>query len=334
MDKKRLYAHFFIPLVIVMVSTVSVSAQLLPVYSQFPNNLMFINPAAAGLDSNIQLSSIYRRQWVSIPGAPVTAAFAMSYPGKNKFGFGLQMYADKLGIESNNSIEAMMSYHVQLSATTRMSMGFQFGYRSYRANRRAVDVIDPNDPGFQSDINFSMPAAGFGLHVFGETSFLGISVPSFLLRTQDQKKFGNSVYASTIGQMPFFISAGKNFTIQPQLSLSSTVLFRLIGRQPFQFEINHLLWLNPKFGAGLGYRSSEALIGLVQFNASSQFRIGYAYDYSVNKLGAFNQGGHELLITMRLSKYKRLNKSEETLEKMGKTDPETVRLKYFPKFKK
>lgn len=307
MRKSKTYINLLIAGGITIFGMPKLSAQLIPVYSQFFGNMMMVNPAAAGTDTVVHISSIYRRQWLSIPGAPATANVALSIPGKNKFGYGLQFYSDKLGVESNNSIEAMLSYNAQLSARTSLALGFQFGYKFYSANRSSVDVVDQNDPGFQSNLNFALPVAGFGLYLNSENGFFGVSSPSFLINAKKYKGLNNSTYASTIGEMPFLIMAGKRFPLSTSLVLNSYILMRLIGRQPFQFEVNNIIWFNNKLAAGVGYRSADAILGTLQLNVNNEFKVGYAYDYSVSKLGSFNQGSHELMLSYRI--FKRINET-------------------------
>ena len=76
----------------------SVCAQQDPLYSQYFNNPMLINPAFAGSMDRMYLGLAYRSQWGGIDGAPTTFNFNGHIAlADNRVGAGLVVLQDKIG---------------------------------------------------------------------------------------------------------------------------------------------------------------------------------------------------------------------------------------------
>jgi type IX secretion system PorP/SprF family membrane protein len=60
------------------------SAQQDPMYSMYMFNHMAINPAYAGTHDHMQVTGLFRRQWLDFPGSPQTASFTLHSPLKNE----------------------------------------------------------------------------------------------------------------------------------------------------------------------------------------------------------------------------------------------------------
>ena len=83
-------------LLIITILSKEVSAQSMPMYSQYMYNMVNINPAAAGNRSVPSLSAIWREQWVGLPGSPSTKSFSYDVVTDNKkVGIGIQLFEDK-----------------------------------------------------------------------------------------------------------------------------------------------------------------------------------------------------------------------------------------------
>jgi hypothetical protein len=42
------------------------------------------------------------------------------------------------------------------------------------------------------------------------------------------------------------------------------------------------------------------VLGMVEFQVNNQFRLGYAYDYTITELTRYNSGSHELMLRYEL----------------------------------
>jgi hypothetical protein len=97
-------------------------------------------------------------------------------------------------------------------------------------------------------------------------------------------------------------------------------------------DINTFLLLSDKIWLGGTYRTAvplynkpnlqkglptqSAMVATVEFFATESLRIGYAFDYSLNKLSTFGYGSHELSISFSLKNPNSLrSRREDQLKK-------------------
>ena len=71
---------------------------------------------------------------------------------------------------------------------------------------------------------------------------------------------------------------------------------------PLQVDLSGNFMINDKFVAGIAYRWSAALSGMVGFQVSSSWFIGYGYDLETTKLANYNSGSHEIFLRYELFK--------------------------------
>src|SRR5687768_7725659 len=105
MAKKVLVLSFLCALI-----TAKSVAQQDPLYNLYAFNQGMINPAYTGVYNTVNLNLISRLQWVSIEGSPRTNMLSATSSVGNKFGAGLMVISDQLGINNNQEIQASFSY--------------------------------------------------------------------------------------------------------------------------------------------------------------------------------------------------------------------------------
>ena len=85
-----------------------------PVYSQYLQNGLLINPAYAGTRGALSAFMSYRMQWMGIPGAPVFQSISLNAPMKNdKVGLGIMAQFMKFGFTKSQSIYISYAYHIK-----------------------------------------------------------------------------------------------------------------------------------------------------------------------------------------------------------------------------
>ena len=65
---------------------------------------------------------------------------------------------------------------------------------------------------------------------------------------------------------------------------------------PISLDLTANVLFDDKIEFGVGYRLDDAFSGMVNFKATPELRIGYAYDHTVSNLGPFSSGSHEIFI--------------------------------------
>ena len=270
-------------------------AQTEPMYSQYMFNMLNINPAYAGSRSVPGMTSLFRKQWVGIPGAPQTSSISLDMPlNEDKAGLAIQLLDDRLGVERTTGAQLNYAYRIKVTEKGILAMGLRVGLLNYRANYSEVATLAPNDPAFYQNVSGFLPAAGAGVYYMTDQFYAGVSVPSLLqtkLNAQQQADV-----ASKVSNLHFFATMGGVFKISDDLKLKPSVLMKTVSGAPIEFDFNSNLWLQDKIAFGLSYRTGDAIVGMVEWQMNDQLRFGYDYDYTISKLNPYNQGTHEIML--------------------------------------
>lgn len=125
-------------------ATVS-KAQLNPLTAQYYSNTYLGNPAMAGIEKGLNVNASYRRQWGTIPGAPVVQNLTVDY-SKNKAAVGLNVNFDKAGLQRQSRVVGTYAYHLPLNAeSTALHFGVSLGFMNQRLSSSDI-VGNSNDP--------------------------------------------------------------------------------------------------------------------------------------------------------------------------------------------
>ena len=93
---KTYYLHKIIFTIFITVFFQEISAQQIPLYSQYFQNSFLFNPSRTGDKDHTYIYGTYRRQWTDITGSP--QAFALTGDGSiksRKLGLGGYFYIDR-----------------------------------------------------------------------------------------------------------------------------------------------------------------------------------------------------------------------------------------------
>lgn len=285
-------------LILVFVAGVA-SAQQDAMYSQYMFNTLAINPAYAGSRDLLSVTALTRNQWAGIAGAPKTQTIAMHTPiAKKSIGMGVQIFNDKIGITRTTGAFLSYSYRMRLGKGS-LALGIQGGLANFRADYNQVEVsgtIAGGDPSFRQSVNKIIPNFGAGIYYSATKFYLGVSVPHMVNNNLNTNDFNvtNSLVARQYFQ--YFVITGYAFDLNPNLALKPSILLKAVKGAPLQLDVSSTLWLKERFALGLSYRSAADLVFLLEVQATDQFRLGYAYDYGLNRISEFNNGSHEIMV--------------------------------------
>ena len=287
-------------------------AQTEPMYSQYMYNMLGVNPAYAGNREALSLNFFQRNQWVGIKGAPKTTSISMDQSIKDgKLGWGIQVYDDRLGVEAASGLNGMLSTRIQVSEKGILSGGLSFGMMNYRINLNDVNNRNnPNDPSFISIDNPSKwnPSLGMGIYYNTDRFYAGLATPSILkARLASYENMITSIQTSNAFHL--FANAGYVFDINEDVKLKPSTMIKMVSGAPIETDINLNVWLKDLLGFGASYRTGDAFVGMVELQATSNLRFGYAYDMPFNPLKYFTKGSHELMLRYEIGNFKTKIKS-------------------------
>lgn len=271
------------------------SAQQLPLYSQYMFNTLEINPAYAGFKESMQFTSIFRKQFNGIKDAPQTAQLSFDMPiGTTQLGVGLKLVDDKISVSRTTGAQGSMSYHID-GDNSRLSFGLQVGALNYKANMADLNVTHAGDPIFAQDVNTLVANFGTGIFYNTDKFYAGVSVPN-IVRTH-LRETNIALDSYDVKQSPhFYINAGMLFTLNDNFVLKPSFLLRGVKGIPLNYDINANVFFRELVSMGISYRSHSAVVGLMDVRVIPELRLGYAYDYNVGRLSAFAKGTHEIIL--------------------------------------
>jgi type IX secretion system PorP/SprF family membrane protein len=272
-----------------------ICAQQDPVFNQYMNNLLTVQPAYAGMSGYVNATALSRIQWVGFDGAPVTSTVTINGPFKKyNVGFGLSLINDRFGPVKQVGFYADYSFRILLENDQYVSFGIKGGFNRYEALLTDLSVHDPNDPVAAFDINKKyLPNFGLGIMWHSDVFFLGVSVPK-IFTNKINSDSGETVYME---ERNFYGMGGVVFDIADNVKFKPTFLARWSASTPTIVDISANLLFFDRVWAGATYRFQNSYGLLFQVFINKSLKIGYAYDLTTFQPSQYNAGTHEFLLS-------------------------------------
>ena len=320
---KKVFTLFFI------LSTLRLSAQQLPQYTQYTFNEALINPAVTGIESYWDVKTGYRSQWSGLQGAPTTAYVTLSVPLNKNFtlndytqmltngqnpmgrpddysasashsGLGFSMVSDKTGEFKQTHIDASYAYHIRVTNKFNFAAGASFGINNINLNTSQLVLVNPLDPAISQGSNSQYtPEAGLGVWAYGPSFFIGASAQQLIPRTISFT--GNPVYNQGATYAQYFFTAGVKIYMDDDVTLLPSMTIKPKDPDPLTYDANVKMAFRDNFWIGGAYRKSDAISGSFGFNIGSFLTVGYAYDHTTSDLSTVSSGTHEIMIGLFLN---------------------------------
>jgi type IX secretion system PorP/SprF family membrane protein len=270
-----------------------------PVYSQYLQNGLVINPAYAGSREALSAMLSYRMQWMGTPGAPVLQTVSLHSPMKNeRVALGLKAQFMQYGVTKSTSVYGIYAYHIKVG-NGKLSFGLKAGVDLSNTDYTGLLLTNSGDPVFTSDDKpFVLPNVGAGMYYFSKRFFAGFSVPSFLsYKRTDQ---GSTQAYHSFNQYDFIISAGGLITFSPAFKFKPSVLIDYSLQETKklnQFDINGNFIIADLIWVGASWRTSEeVIVGILQVQPIPQLMIGLSYDYPAGRMNSYSKGSSEFIL--------------------------------------
>jgi len=230
--------------------------------------------------------------------APASNFFSGNYTFKPKRSYkrwhnaGIYMNNERTGMFQNFSIYGSYTLHLPLSKKFNASFGVFIGARRFSVMKSFIPEGDPVKP--NSDVYlWAYPDFVPGFRLYSKKMFLDISVHQLYKNNQSQsnKQIGHKSallqqYYISYGQRIFF---DNGFVVVPAINAHSS--FTSLP----SIEFNLMAYYNKRIGAGVGIRSKNAATATLQIRVFKNSMIGFAYDYSINKIGSTAPNSFEIM---------------------------------------
>lgn len=270
--------------------------QVDPLYAQYLNNPLLINPAYTGATNNLNASLAYRQQWAGFEGSPATANINghMSLLD-NRMGVGLIILEDKSGNNRNTEIHGTYAYKLTLDDKT-LSFGLQAGIINFRSDNSELNPFDPSDPAFSLSQNTTKPSFGTGIMLKSDRYLLGLSVPRLLKATNTSDNLEASLYTRH-----FYASAAYIVFITEDILFKPSLLFKGVKGAPLSVDYNASLNIFEKYTAGVYTRNFTTYGLLAQVKFGNIFRFGYNFEVPTNKSVGAQFTSHEFSVGINMN---------------------------------
>lgn len=269
-------------------------AQQDPMYSQYMFNSLSINPAYAGSREVLSLMLLARQQWVGFDGAPSTATFTGHSPIYKNMAGGASIIYDSYGPVKQTSFYIDYAYHLQMSRKLKLSLGLKGGFNHYAVDYNSLDRSSNNDNAYNSSVEQTMlPNFGFGVYLYSPKFYLGLSVPKLMENKYNDE---SDSYGEGKEVRNYYGTTGIAFKMNDWLVLKPSIMTRLSQGAPLSVDFNVNSIIQDKIWLGVMYRLNNSFGGIVQYQLSSQFKVGYAFDLNTNELSSYHSGTHEVMI--------------------------------------
>lgn len=288
-------------------------------FSQYLFNGLYINPAYAGYKSDFFVNSFFRSQWTGLPGAPTTASIAADGAVANDaVGLGIILQRDQLGAQSTVAAYTNYSYRIQIGDDdeSRLAFGLGLGVIQSGIDGSKLNAVQAGDSyiptGYHS---FLSPDARIGFFYSNSNWFVGASVDN-LLPQYTHPSSTASALGVPIPKPHEYFTIGGLFEMQSGTKIKPSILIKDTPTAPTSMDINTFFIMSDKLWLGGTYRTavplynkpnlqkglptSSAMVATVEFFPSESLRVGYAYDYSLNKIGAMGYGSHEISVAFTI----------------------------------
>jgi len=287
--------------ILLSILSIEIFSQQDPQFAHNQDNLLFTNPAYAGMSDGICATAISRQQWVGFEGAPTTTLAGIHSKVKLfgiNSGIGLSITDDRFEFEKNFQAKLAYSYHKRVRGGV-LGIGVEAGIinKDLQGEWKFPDPDGQNDPFVFIEDGKTKAAFLFDLGIgafykAGDRFYASFSISHL---HQPAVKFYNINSASFL-RRHYFATAGYNFRLlNSPIEMQPSVFVKFDGTK-MQYSGNISALYNKKVRLGVSYRNLEAIIPMVSFELISGLKVGYAYELSLTKIMTVSKGSHEIFV--------------------------------------
>lgn len=262
----------------------------------------FINPAAISTEKVFNAAIFHRSQWVGISGAPTTQGLFLNMPFRDaKNTIGLLVLHDKIGVNNSTQLSLAYAYKLKLTPKIDWSFGVNTFVNIVQSNYNSLESDAVYDPSFANNTaSVVMPNFKFGTYLRGARYYAGFAIPNLLENKIVGTGRGETKFNGR--NLHYYLQGGYLFSINTKNAIGVSTLIKNASGAPMQIDLNAQYIYNEKLGLGVSYRTSNELVGMVNYQISPMFKLGYAYDYNMSKLSRYTTGSHEIMLIFNMAK--------------------------------
>lgn len=315
--------------------TTGVSAQQLPQYSQYMQNMYVLNPAASCLNSDIDINLGFRQQWAGFDGAPQTYYLSGSINLGKRPSQGSKRYSipisykslvntkdqvrhpkhvvggllarDEYGFFKKTSFMASYSYHHPVFNNSYIAIGTSLGWYGLQFNTNDVVLEQSSDNTYSDFIangnRSNLFDLNFGAYFYSDRFFAGYSIYQV---AQNEINLGDEATPINLSQAKLkihhFATVGYAIPVGDKLDITPSLMFKIQGAAPLSYDINLRAEYIKKYWLGVSYRNEDAISAMAGLKLNEWLKLGYSYDFLTSKINNLSSGSHEIVLGILLDR--------------------------------
>ena len=295
-------------------------AQSEPQFTQYMFNRYLFNSAYAGSTGGIDISALYRNQYVGLTARPIaTEGFNvnMMVPAASS-GIGITAINDNIGYQRSTYLALNYDYRKNFS-WGKMGIGIGAGIIQSSLNGAELQapegsysqgVVNHNDPNLPNTLqNGIAPDLSIGLYFNNDKYFAGASINHIAFASAKINAPAGSVDLNFARNL--FIMGGYDITLTKKLKFMPSAIIKSDFKQ-VQVDLSGNFTIIDNILAGISFRgynknTIDALSLIFGFRYQG-FQFVYSYDANLSYLTNFNSGSHELSVNYIIGLKKKENK--------------------------
>jgi len=312
--------------------SLSLLGQQMPQFRQIPMNYSVYNPSGMAMNKQSSISLVARWQMLGFGNEPRTIACigqtmikkkvkTIFNPGsriqreyeplqkkKNivvQHFVGGQVISDNYGAFKYLDVSGSYAANIPINKTWKLSAGLRMGLRNNVFSPSQASVLNLNDPQLPyggGDATYDAYLAN-GLRALSLSSGFGLTLFSKKVIFSGAIHHGG-IPNGLVQQTSFFDQqyhwnalVGYTFKIANGLDLQPILVAKQMNHGPVSLEATLMTTINYIFWAGINYQYNASAGLMAGMEVSDNLKIGYAFDFSTNRINRFSNGGHEIYLS-------------------------------------
>jgi len=210
----------FIVYLLLLTSFLIKAQETLPVYSDYlSDNVFLVHPAAAGIGNCSKVRFTARNQWSGTEDAPALQTLTGHTRIGENIGLGLALFNDKNGYHSQQGIEAVFAYHINLvdpEIANQLSFALGFVGVMNKIDESSFTIYDPVISGIVESEGYFNADFSMAYHYEGFSSYF--TAKNIMMNARnlygEKEDLNLRRYLLTLG---YYFESGNSFQFEPSI---------------------------------------------------------------------------------------------------------------------
>lgn len=283
--------HFFMKHLLILSLFISFNgiSQQEPLTSFYWNNYSYFNPAMSGVEHKHEANVTWRNQWDEVNGAPNTLFVNYGMNLADRHGVGVNYMYETIGFDRVNKVKVNYNYQLKLDEERKLVWGTAVGLHHVNVTAGWIPPETINDPSLPTGFDANYINLDLGVAYYGESLIAGLSATQIPIHSGSYYDLATHMFGTV--RYEFALNSSSELILRTQMRTDFVTYSQ-------DFNVGYQ-W-NEVLEAGIGYRTSDAIIFNLTGILAKKYRLGYSYDLTINQLSNISRGSHEITLGLRL----------------------------------